>query len=244
MKESNKIDSYIEKGIENYNQNVGLRYTINQIPIIGFFIDNLLVQTGAEIQQRRLVQTIQILHDLTDKIDKTKVDFEFLDSEEFADLIVKTFQNSVKTRHRERIRLNCKILTGSIMIENRKIRHSAEDMLGLVSDLSPIDLKVASEIYKQQTDIPEKFDMEIQGGDEMAFVTKSGWDNLQKLCDLDESDFLLSLHKLSNANLVKQVVGSYVGYMGGKYIITRTFQRLMSMISFSNEPIFLNKLES
>ena len=237
------IDRHIEKGIEIYNQNVGLKYAINQIPIVGFFIDQLLANTGREIQQRRLMETIQILHELIDKIDKTKVDYEFLASEEFDDLIVKAFQNSVDTRHKERIRLNCKILAGSILIENRDIRYSAEDLLVLVSDLTPTDLKVASEIYKQQKGRPEKFNIEVEGSNEMAFVIKSGWDSLQKSCGLNESDFVLSLHKLSNANLVKQIVGMFPGNMGDKYIITPTFQRLMSIISYSNEPIFINKLD-
>jgi hypothetical protein len=72
----------------------------------------------------------------------------------------------------------------------------------------------------------------------MAFVLNSGWNRLQKLCELNESDFLLSLHKLSNANLLKQIVGMFPGNMGDKYIITSTFQRLMSIISYSKEPLF------
>jgi hypothetical protein len=237
------IDKYIEKAAEIYNQNVGLKYAINQIPIAGFFIDQFFTNTGPQIQQRRLMEAIEFLHQFTDKIDKTKVDYDFLESEEFYDLILGTFQNSVKTRHKQRILLNCKILAGTILIENRNIRHSAEDLLALVSDLSPIDLKVASEIYKQQKDKPDKFNNTGDHDNELAFVRKSGWGNLPNLCGLNELDFQLSLHKLSNANLVKQVIGPYPGNMGNDYIITPTYQRLMSIISYSNEPIFINKLD-
>jgi hypothetical protein len=237
------IDRHIEKGIEIYNQNVGLRYVINQIPIVGFFIDNFFGKTGAEIQERRLMQTIQFLHELTDKIDKTKVDYDFLESEEFTDLIVKIFQNSVKTRHKDKILLNCKILAGSILTENRDIRHSAEDLLVLVSELSPTDLKIASEIYEQQKDKPAKFDFE-KGYGELNFITEKGWDNVQRFCKLDDSDFRLGLTKLSNAGLIKEVVGMYSGYEGGKYIITSTFQKLMSIIAYFEEPIFVTKLDS
>jgi hypothetical protein len=81
------------------------------------------------------------------------------------------------------------------------------------------------------------------GASELKFVRDSGWKNLQQICKLGDVDFLLSLTKLSNAGLIKEVVGSYVGYQGAHYIITSTFQRLMSMISYSSEPTFYSSLE-
>lgn len=244
--EEGKIRKYIEeplqKAIEIYTQNPQLRNSISQMPM-GIALDQFIVGLGRDFQQKRLVQAIQLLHQEMSLIDESKIDKQFLQTEEFIDLIVKAIENSVKTRHKDRVLLNCKILSGSILIENKEIRHSAEDLLVLISDLTPIDLKVAKEIYKQQKDKPEKFDMEEDKNNALFFVRNAGWDNLRQICELDESDFLLSLHKLSNAHLVEQVVGSYIGYMGDKYIITSTFQRLMSIISYSKEPIFIYGLD-
>jgi hypothetical protein len=235
----------VEKVTNFYTESPGLRYTVKQIPIIGPIIDDLFAGTGSEIRQRRFMEFLEILGQLTDKLDEIKIDYPFLESEEFRDLVVNTVQNSVRTSHKERVLLNCKILVGSILIDNSDVRHTAEDFLFLVSELSPIDLKVASEIYQQQKNKPDKFDIEEdEQHNELAFVNKSGWDSLQKQCNLNKTDFLLSLHKLSNANLIKQIVGVYSSYLGGKFIITPTFQRLMSLISYANEPIFINKLNS
>ena len=71
-----------------------------------------------------------------------------------------------------------------------------------------------------------------------TFVESSGWNELPNICKLDYGDFRLSLTKLSNAGLIKEIVGTYSSYLGGKFIITLAFQRLVKLISYSNKPIF------
>jgi hypothetical protein len=228
----------LEKGIEIYTNNAELRNSITQIPIIGVAFDQITTGLSRDFQKRRFLEVIQLLRQEMNLIEESKVDKEFLKTEEFLDLIVKVVENSVKTRHKDRILLNCKILTGSLLKENNELRHSSEDLLVLVSDLSPIDIKVAREIYNQQKDKPDKFNVEDDDKhNELAFVIKSGWDNLQTKCNLNQTDFLLSLHKLSDANLINQIIGNYASYLGGKFI-TPTFQRLMSILSYSKEPLF------
>jgi len=234
-----RIEKPLEKGIEIYGNNPELRNSITQIPVIGMAFDQIIAGLSRDLQKRRFLETIQLLRQEMILIDESKVDKEFLETEAFVDLIVKTIENSVKTRHKDKVLLNCKILTGSILEKNNELRHSSEDLLLLVSDLSPIDIKVAKEIYNQQKDIPDKFDpQEDEQSHELAFVNKTGWDNLQTKCNSNKTDFLLSLHKLSNANLIKQIIGTYSSYLGGKFIITPTFQRLMALLSYSKEPLF------
>src|SRR6266511_3100305 len=122
------MEESAEKGIQIYSQNFGLRTAINQIPIVGSFIDKLIIDFGRDIQQRRLVELFQLLRQGMTLINESKIDKAFLESEEFVDLIIKTIENSMKTRSREKIWLNCRILTGSILTENTEIRHSSEDL--------------------------------------------------------------------------------------------------------------------
>jgi len=71
-------------------------------------------------------------------------------------------ENCLKTRYEEKIRLYCKILAGSVSLDNINERSSAEDY-----DLTPGDLRVALEIYRQQEDMPAQFDGE---NTELKFV--------------------------------------------------------------------------
>jgi hypothetical protein len=60
---------------------------------------------------------------------------------------------------------------------------------------------------------------------------------------MNETDFKISLYKLSRAGLIKEIVGTYVSYTGGHYLITPAFKRLMNFIKYSKEPIFNYKVE-
>ena len=175
------------------------------------------------------------------QINESIIDLSFLTTEEFYDIFRKTFENCLRTRHNDKIRLNCKILVGSIVLDNKSERHSTEDFLSFISELSPTDLQVGMEIYKQQKDKPDKFDMESDTNTELKFVVNNGWHTIQGICNLSEDNFKISLYKLSRAGLVKEIVGAYVSYSGGLYLITPAFQKLMHFIRYSNEPIFYHK---
>ena len=66
-------------------------------------------------------------------------------------------------------------------MEHKDIRHSGQDFLDLLANLSPIDIQVAKQIYLHQQDIPERFypdtpNQEIpEEKSELKFVRESGW---------------------------------------------------------------------
>jgi hypothetical protein len=201
-------------------------------------LDFIITSLAQDVQEQRLIESFNILNEVR-YIDENNMDKDFLTSEEFFDIFRKTFDNCIRTRHRERIRLNCKILIGAISVDNQKDRHSAEDFLSFVSDLTPTDIILGLEIYKQQKDRPLQFDIESKENTELKFVVKSGWHELQNICKLDEVNFKISIHKLSTAGLIKEIVGMYANYTGGLYLITPTFQRLMNFIRLNaNDPLF------
>jgi hypothetical protein len=135
-------------------------------------------------------------------------------------------------------------LIGSSLIENREIRHTGEEILSLVEDLSEVDLRLAREIYRQQEKITYDFDPSTpnevtpEEKSELKFVRESGWNTLRERCKMDEDTYSVSLLKLSRAGLIKEIVGTYSSYGGHKYIITPLFQRLIKIISYHKEPLF------
>jgi hypothetical protein len=172
------------------------------------------------------------------KIDVTKIDKDFLDSEEFYDFLMKTFESCARTRHIEKVKLYCKIFAHSVLIENLEERSSTEDFIGFIDELSLKDLKLGIKMYEQQKDIPEKFGLGKENT-ELNFVVTRGWHDLKSICRLTEVEFRMSLSKLARSGLIKEIVGSYFDYIGGHYIITPTFKRLMNFIQLGTDtPLF------
>jgi hypothetical protein len=105
-----------------------------------------------------------------------------------------------KTRFRDRILLNCKILVGSMSLDNVHQRHFTEDFLILVADLNPVDIMLGLRIHEQQKNRPKELSFDSsEGKTELDFVIENRWHELQGACGLDDVRFQTSLHKLSRA---------------------------------------------
>lgn len=167
-----KINNNIEKGAVSYSQNTPLRTAVSLVPGLGPTIDLILSLGGQNIQTRRIYDTISNLKNEMTRIDEAKIDKKFLDTEEFYDFIMLTFEKCSRTRHREKVILYCKILAHSVTIENMIERFSAEDFIGFIDELSLKDLKVGMKIYEQQKNMPETFDFEKNT--ELNFAVQSG----------------------------------------------------------------------
>lgn len=167
---------------------------------------------GHRIKQQRLIETAAILQEEVNLIDEGKVDKAFLWTEHFFDILRIAVENCLKTRHKERIRINCKILVGAINNDKKQDRHYAEEFLYCVANLTPEDIRVGYEIYKAQENWPKQFDMESQDNTELKYVIKSGWGTLEENSPVKGLGRDIALHKLSAAGLIREVVGAYVGY--------------------------------
>lgn len=184
--EDTKIESVIQRGLDNYLNNYPLRNAICQIPGIGSMLDYMIISVGQEFQKRRLLQAVQYLNEAMSLIEEVKVDKSFLATEEFYDIMRSTLDACLRTRHDEKIKLYCKVLAGSVVVDNTDERHSAEDFISFISELSLTDIVVASEIYEKQKNVPEKFDMESDENTELKFVVNSGWHDIRNICELSE----------------------------------------------------------
>lgn len=229
-----QIKNTVESIFDKYEISVELRTAIG--PALDFVCMSMI----GLFREDRVATYVSTINNEIEDLGKSKVDWSYINSDEFSDLFLKATDNSLKTRFRERVVLNCKILAGSMSLENVHQRHFAEDLLILVSDLNPVDLMLGLKIYEQQKNRPREFDFESrEGKTEFKFVVESGWHDLQGACQLDEVRFRTALHKLTRAGLIKEVVGMYVNYVGGFYIITPAFQTLMNFIRLrANDPLF------
>jgi hypothetical protein len=223
-----KVQPQIEKAVEWYSNKSELRAIICGVPFIGSAMDVYFATEGQKITQKRFLKALEVLTEELKVMNESKVDKPYLETEEFTDLIVKMLEKSVKTSSEQKIRLYCKVIRGTISLDNTGHRYNAEDFLDIISELSIPDMRLASEIYKQQKDTPADIKHSLQN--ELDIVKKSGYDNLPSICGMNSAEFNIAMANLVRATLVQQVIGSYVGYVGDAHRITHTFRMLMALI--------------
>jgi hypothetical protein len=218
----NKITNAIEQSIDNPS----IASAILGIPIFGEPIYVALSTMQSQIVQRRIQQLVLSLHEEALLIERNKVDFTFFESEEFYDLIRKVIECTFKTHDNSKIRLYARILTRLPLLDNAKFRHNAEDFLSILLELTPADLLLAREVYKQHEDIAER----IHSSENESSVELKSGSKIQSNTGLDETDFELAITKLVRAGLIKEVVTTAYGYSGDAYKITHTFRKLIELV--------------
>lgn len=141
-----KIIDYSEK----YTKNTILRSVISIIPYVGGSLDFLLSEKWNSFRQRRVDHILKLLSEelknLEDKINK-----EYLESEDFYDIIYQVLNESIKTRLDDKRRIYSKVIRDSIS-EQRETMET-ESVLEIVSNLHEIDFIFIDKIdkYKKST---------------------------------------------------------------------------------------------
>jgi hypothetical protein len=90
------------------------------------------------------------------------------------------FITTLETINNDKIRLYARILVRSAILDNAKFRYYSKDFISLLLELSPPDLQVAREIYKQQKDTPADM-INRKALDELVTVEESGFRRLPEL---------------------------------------------------------------
>jgi len=135
------------KVVEKYSSKTTLRALVNLIPYVGGSIDILLTSRSEKISSARLEKYLQKLKHEFKAIDESKIDYTFLNSEEFYDLVLQTFNSVLKSRSEDKISLYSKILKDSV-IGKFKDPLVAEDLINSINDLSLNDIELIKIISK------------------------------------------------------------------------------------------------
>jgi hypothetical protein len=239
-----KAQEKIEEAASRILDDPAMTNAISSIPVFGPVFQTVLSFIERQAMQRRFLELLGNLREEVLLIDQVKIDRMFFDTEEFYDIFRKVLESSAKTRHNEKIKLYGRILVRTALLENARYRRSVEDFLIILAELSPADLVVGREIYKQQKDIeiitgketfPED-SMMIAGlytgqqRNALQIIREEGWDRLPQICGIDDVEFRIALIKLSRAGLIKEITGGFMDYTGGLYHLTPVFRRLMHII--------------
>ena len=148
MDENKKIIKLLEK----YSNNAILRSLVNLIPYIGGSIDALFSTRAQEISLKRLNKYFENLRTTFEHVNASKIDNDFLQSEEFYDLILQTSHSIAKSRSEDKIVLYSEILKDAVTREF-KDPLSPDDLVNIIDDLSPNDvsfIKILSKYFTHQ----------------------------------------------------------------------------------------------
>ena len=205
----------LSKASQMYSELTTLRAAITAIPFVGGSIDVLISGKAQNIAQKRLETLAGSLKDELNQLKGNQIDKNFLESDEWFDLLMQTFDKTIRTRSEEKIRLFSKVLTGVLASTSK--RDTAEEFLNILSELSETEIAIAHIVYELQTVNIKQLE------EKNPFIAK---------CDfVDQADLPFYLKRLEKAGLVSEEMGMIVGYEGGIYHITPTFKKLMGIIN-------------
>ena len=127
----------LDKAIEKYSEKSLIRSAISAIPYVGSTIDVILGTRGASIIQKRILAYIKVLEDQLNDLSENVVPKDYLNSEDFFDLIIKSFEIATKTRGENKLRLLSSVVKNSIVKPANKMN---EDLLYFIDNLNENDI--------------------------------------------------------------------------------------------------------
>lgn len=194
---------------KKYGEKPYLRSVINLIPYVGGSLDILLTDKWNAFYQRRIENMLDQLSTDLSTIEDSKVNHEYLESEEFFDLIQKILKESIQTRLDNKRKLYSKVIRDSI--SNQKSTAETESLFEIISSLYEKDLFL---LFQIQAYITKTSNFNFSGQDIQGYLSNDQF-------DLNET--VRSLYRFS-----------YLGLLDYK----TTKLTLRSQIQFSKTPLF------
>jgi hypothetical protein len=137
---SEELERRAEEANVAYERNTALRTLVVAIPGIGSIFDMVLASEGQRIYRERIHRLIADMkvdmQERMETVENSALDKEYLESEEFFDLLIKALDATIKTRDETKRRMYARILTESTILSERE-GHSPEEYLNLIADLTP-----------------------------------------------------------------------------------------------------------
>lgn len=117
-------------------------------PPVGSSIIAIYNFRAQKVAQERAKGVLQGLANELAKISEDKIDKKYLDSEEWADLVIRTTERAARIRNKDRRALLVKILKGAVLHELDSIGNP-EDLVDIIYELNDEELLVLGGIYLQ-----------------------------------------------------------------------------------------------
>jgi hypothetical protein len=227
------LESRAEEASEAYERNTALRTLVVAIPGIGSSLDLVLSSGGRRFEERIRDLIDALKKDMQERMETvadSTLDKEYLESDEFFDLVIKALDATIRTRDERKRRPYARILTEST-IRSKREGHSPEEYLDLIADLTPRELYVARMLY---TDWPGEGD-ENRERDDLNEAWRDWQDKVRAEVGIDGADLQLILGRLRSSGLVTESIATLP--IGGgpivdlpQYWVSPPFEKLMRFL--------------
>ena len=222
-----------EEASNAYERNTALRTLVVAIPGIGSSLDLVLTSGGARSEERirDLIEALkEDMQERMETVTDSTLDKEYLESDEFFDLVMRALDATIRTRDEVKRRLYARILTEST-IHSKREGHSPEEYLALIADLTPREVYVARMLY---TDWPGERD-ENHEPDDFNEAWRDWQDKVRAEVGIDGADLQLILGRLRSSGLATESIGD-IPIGGGplvnlpRYWVSTPFEKLMRFL--------------
>lgn len=206
-----------------------LRAGINAIPFVGGSLDVLLSSSGQKFIMRRIEYFITELQNELANLQENQINKDFFETEEGFDLIVKAFDSTSRTRQQEKLNLYARIVKSTLNVSKDFEEDDPEIFLKIVEELSVKELRVAKCLYELKESKKQNPEDDNPNRDQNGMANDAWW--LSKHYPEFDKDELISIFvRIERTGLIKELVGSYLSYAGGKYVINPIFKRFMNFL--------------
>ena len=207
---------------KDFSNNLALRTAVQLIPTLGGIIDMALTSKWQDyIQKRQDLFNEAIIQEFQD-LDETKIDREYLESEEFMDLFAKTLNLVLQTRSKEKIGIYVKILKGSLLIKDELFK--PEDYLNILEELTEAEMSFAKQFYDLKMEYKDSRHLTDEEKNDIDYASTH-------FINVSTEQAQYYFKKIEKAGLLSEKTGSFIGYGGGEYNLTEIYKSLMSYIS-------------
>jgi hypothetical protein len=211
----------ISKG---YTDQTVIRTLINLIPHIGGSLDLLLSSSGQNFVIRRIEKLISELNEQIGELNKSKINHDFLETEEGFDLMIKAFNSASRTRQNEKLKLYAKIIKGALTEGKEYQEDEPELYLQIIEELSVKEIRVAKCLYELRQVETENINLNSEHINNDASLLSLKYSEFNK-------DELVSIFvRLERTGLIKEQVGNIFDYDGGHYLINPLFRKFTDYI--------------
>jgi len=218
--------------LEFYTDQQLFRTLVQMIPGIGPLVDVALAIPGTKRKQQRLDLLLWSLYKglilIEQKLSTQEIEAgrSFMETEAFEDMLSAAIDSSQKTRSREKILMNAMILTNLSSARNDG-RYRPEEYINVLAELTSLELDMILIFFRSYDE-----DTRGESENELGQATRLHAQEkiVEELC-IEPDDLEFILKRLERTGLIKEVIGSYYGYNGGRFTATKTLFRLMEYLN-------------
>jgi len=194
-----------------------IRTAFRNIPYIGTNIDYVMSQKGMKFYKNRIEIFLDNLATEIERLDESKINKEFIQTEEFFEIIRQAIEYSTKAIDNEKILEYAKIVRSSVEID-------------FVPVMSPSEmLYVFSGMSKEQVIVLRAINMAIKNG---ATEIQGYGKSIEAFISIElHSDLMFHIKRIESAGLLTEKTGAILSYSGGSYTLTPTGRKLLDYIN-------------